>query len=77
MKPLTFDEHAALGNAIREARKVFLSPRVFDSARKYSKEHQALLEAIRALDRLRVAMDRVAVWQFPGREGVTRLYYGI
>lgn len=77
MRDLTFDEHAALGNAIREARKALLSPRVFDSARRRSKEHEALLEAIRALDRLRVAMDRVATGQYRNREGVTRLYFGM
>ena len=77
MNPLTFAEHAALGNAIREARKAFLSPRVFDSARRTSMEHQALLEAIRALDRLRDAMDRVATGQYRNREGVTRLYFGM
>lgn len=77
MTPLTFEEHAAFGKAIREARKALLAPRVFDSARRRSKEHEALLEAIRALDRLRFEMDRVATGQYRTREGVTRLYFGV
>ena len=77
MTPLTFEEHAAFGNAIREARKALLGPRVFDSARRSSKEHQALLEAIRALDRLRFEMDRVATGMYRSRDGVINLYYGV
>ena len=50
---------------------------MFDSARRSSKEHQALLEAIRALDRLRFEMDRVATGMYRSRDGVINLYYGV
>lgn len=74
--PLTFEEHAEFGKALKEMRLRLLDNRIWECGLKKSKEHQALVRACHELDRLRSAMDDAAVRDFPNREGVLSLYYG-